>query len=133
MKSQEFKVFNISFVKFSFLYGLFLFSWGILISIISNSSSITSYIPSFISIPIILFSFLSLVLPQKKKLFMHITATFGLICALAGLDLLRALPNIFDNFWADISKIIMFLSGSIFTYLCIKSFIFARTNANDQS
>ena len=110
MKSQEFKVLNISFVKFSILYGLFLFSWGIVISIISNSSSITSYIPSFISIPIILFSFLSLVIPQKKKLFMHITATFGLICALAGLDLFRELPNIFDNFWADLSKIIMFLS-----------------------
>ena len=130
MKSQEFKVLNISFVKFSILYGLFLFSWGIVISIISNSSSITSYIPSFISIPIILFSFLSLVIPQKKKLFMHITATFGSICALAGLDLFRELPNIFDNFWADLSKIIMFLSGSIFTYLCIQSFIFARKKSN---
>ena len=130
MKSQEFKVLNISFVNFSIFYGLFLFSWGIIISIISKSSSITSYIPSFISIPIILFSWLSLLIPQKKKLFMHITATFGLICALAGLDLLRGLPNIFDNFWADLSKIIMFLSGSIFTYLCIQSFIFARKKSN---
>ena len=130
MKSQEFKVLNISFVKFSILYGLFLFSWGIVISIISNSSSITSYIPSFISIPIILFSFLSLVIPQKKKLFMHITASFGLICALAGLDLFRELSNIFDNFWADLSKIVMLLSGSIFTYLCIQSFIFARKKFN---
>ena len=130
MKSQEFKVLNISFVKFSIFYGLFLFSWGIIISIISNSSSITSYIPSFISIPIILFSWLSLLIPQKKKLFMHRTATFGLICALAGLDLLRGLPNIFENFWADLSKMIMFTSGLIYTYLCIQSFIFARNKSN---
>ena len=36
--------------------------------------------------------------------------------------------NLFENFYADVSKIMMLISGLIFTYLCVKSFIFARKN-----
>ena len=36
--------------------------------------------------------------------------------------------NIFDNYWADISKLMMLLTSLFFTIQCIRSFIHARKN-----
>jgi hypothetical protein len=61
---------------------------------------------------------------------MHIVVTFGLIIFIGGLDIIRGLTKgtTFDNMWADTSKLMMLLTGLIFTFLCVKSFIFARKN-----
>ena len=64
-----------------------------------------------------------------KKLFMHIVVLFGLLIFLGGLDVARSYPEIFFNFWADLSKIMLTVTGLIFTYLNIKSFIYARKSA----
>ena len=131
-KQIEFKVFGLPIENFSILFGLFLFIWGIGVSYFGDSISLTSYIPSFIGLPIIIFSYLSIKFKNKKKLFMHIVVTFGLICFLGGLDFVRSAisGNIFLNFWADTSKIMMLITGFYFTYQCIKSFIHARKNKN---
>ena len=131
-KQIEFKVFGLPIENFSILFGLFLFLWGIGVSYFGDSKSLTSYIPSFIGLPIIIFSYLSIKFRNKKKLFMHIVVTFGLICFLGGLDFVRSAisGNIFLNFWADTSKIMMLITGYYFTYQCIKSFIHARKNKN---
>jgi hypothetical protein len=114
--------------KISLIYGLFLILWGAGVSYFSASNSITSYIPSMFGLPILLFAILTLLFPNKKKLLMHIVVTFGLIIFLGGLDFFRSLGNPFENFWADSSKLMMLITGFIFTLLCIKSFIFARKN-----
>ena len=57
---------------------------------------------------------------------MHITATFVLIVFLGGLDILRGISGLFENFWADLSKLMLLFSGLGMSYLNIKSFIFAR-------
>jgi uncharacterized membrane protein len=114
--------------KISLIYGLFLILWGAGVSYFSASNSITSYIPSMFGLPILLFAILTLLFPNKKKLLMHIVVTFGLIIFLGGLDFFRSLGNHFENFWADSSKLMMLITGFIFTLLCIKSFIFARKN-----
>ena len=41
---KEFKVFNITIESLSVFYGIFLIGWGVVISLISGSSSLTSYI-----------------------------------------------------------------------------------------
>ena len=125
---QEFKVLGIPIEKFSIYYGLFLIIWGIVISFISGSDSFTSYIPAFIGIPILIFSYLSIKFVSKKKIFMHIVVLFGLIIFLGGLDFIRSLVtgNAFENLYADLSKIMMLLTGLFFTYQCIRSFIHAR-------
>ena len=51
---------------------------------------------------------------------------FGLITFIGGLDLFRNYNSLFNNFWGDLSKLMMFTTGLFFTYLCIKSFIHAR-------
>ena len=128
--SLEFKVFNLNIETFSVFYGSFLIFWGLVISFVSGSNSLTSFIPSFIGLPILIFSNLSIKFSSKKKLFMHIVVLFGLIAFLGGLDFLRSLisGSAFENLWADVSKIILLITGAFFTYQCVRSFIFARKN-----
>ena len=128
--NKEFKVLNLTIEKFSLTYGLFLILWGILISFISGSSSVTSYIPSILGLPLIIFSYLTIKFPSKKKLFMHIVVIFGLVIFLGGLDVIRSLIGgyAFENFWADVSKTMMLLTGLYFLIQCVRSFIFARKN-----
>ena len=125
---SEFKVLGLKMEVFSIIYGFFLILWGTMISLISGSDSFTSYIPSILGIPILIFAYLSIKFASKKKMFMHIVVLLGLIIFLGGLDLIRSIliGNIFGNFWADISKLMMLVTGFFFTYQCIKSFIHAR-------
>ena len=126
--TPEFKVGGLTMEKLSIYYGLFLVLWGIIVSLISGSVSMTSYIPSFLGVPVLIFSYLSIKFDSKKKMFMHIVVLFGLIIFLGGLDFIRSLVtgNAFSNFYADLSKLMMLITGLFFTYQCIKSFIHAR-------
>ena len=132
IENLEFKVFGLNIETFSVFYGSFLIFWGLLVSFISGSNSLTSFIPSFIGLPILIFSNLSIKFTSKKKIFMHIVVLFGLIAFLGGLDFFRSILNgtVFQNIWADISKMILLTTGGYFVYQCIKSFIFARKNNN---
>ena len=130
--NSEFKVFGTTIETFSVFYGSFLVFWGVIVSFISGSNSLTSFIPSLIGLPILIFSNLSIKFNNKKKLFMHIVVFFGLIAFLGGLDFLRSILSgtLFQNFWADISKLILLTTGGYFVYQCIRSFIFARKSNN---
>ena len=132
IENVEFKVFGLNIENFSVFYGSFLIFWGIFVSFISGSNSLTSFIPSFIGLPILIFSNLSIKFTSKKKIFMHIVVLFGLVAFLGGLDFFRSFLGgmLFQNFWADISKLILLTTGGYFVYQCIKSFIFARKNNN---
>ncbi len=128
MDKLEFKFLGLTVEKLSILYGIFLIIFGISISLLSNSNSITSYIPAFLGLPIYFLGYLSMRYPEKKKLFMHIIVFLGLVIFLGGLDFFRSYPYFFDNFWADISKITLLISGLLFSVINIKSFIFIRKN-----
>ena len=129
MLKNEFTVFRYGMEKITVIYGFFLVFWGLAVSAISQSDSITSFIPSFLGLPLIIFGFLALMIPVRKKLFMHIVVLFGLLIFLGGLDVARSYPEIFFNFWADLSKIMLSVTGLVFTYLNIRSFIYARNSA----
>jgi len=126
--NDEFKVLSLTMENLSIFYGFFLIFWGVLISLISKSDSLTSYIPSLLGIPILIFAYLSIKFITKKKMFMHIVVLFGLIIFIGGLDFIRSIITgvVFENFWADISKLMMLLTGLTFTYQCIRSFIHSR-------
>ena len=126
---NEYTFIGLTMENISLIYGVFLILWGIGVSYLSASNSITSYIPSMVGLPVLLFAILTLLIPSKKKLLMHIVVTFGLIIFLGGLDFFRSLGNPFENVWADSSKLMMMITGFIFTLLCVKSFIFARKNS----
>ena len=128
--NQEFKWCGLTVEKLSVYYGVFLISWGFVISFISGSDSFTSYIPSVLGLIVFLFSVLAIKIPNQKKLFMHLVVLFGVIIFLGGLDVLRSLDNLFDNYWADLSKLMLLVTGFCFTVINIKSFIFIRKNKN---
>ena len=65
--NDEFKVFGLTMENLSIYYGFFLIFWGAIISFISGSDSLTSYIPSFLGIPILVFAYLSIKFISKKK------------------------------------------------------------------
>ena len=128
LNNEEFKIYGMKIETFSIFYGLFLILWGVLISLISNSDSITSYIPSILGGSIFLFSYLSTKFISQKKLFMHIVVIIGLVIFLGGLDFIRTFfnGNIFSNYWADVSKLMMLITGFFFTLQCVRSFIHTR-------
>ena len=133
--NTEFKILGMSIENLSIIYGILLICWGVIISLISGSNSFTSFIPSFLGFPILIFSYLSIKFISKKKFFMHIVVLLGLIIFIGGLDFIRAIitGNVFTNFWADISKLMMLLTGLFFTIQCIRSFIHARRTTETES
>ena len=128
--NEEFKWCGLTVERLSVYYGVFLIFWGFVISFISGSDSFTSYIPSVLGLIVFLFSVLAIKIPNQKKLFMHLVVLFGVVIFLGGLDVLRSLDNLFDNYWADLSKLMLLVTGFCFTVINIKSFIFIRKNKN---
>ena len=134
-KSLEFKVFGMTIERFSIAYGFFLFFWGVVISFLSGSNSFTSYIPSLLGLPIIVLSFFSIKFENTKRILMHIVVVFGVVIFVGGTDFIRSSlgGTAFQNLWADISKLMMLITGLFFTYQCVKSFRHSRKikNLND--
>ena len=130
MVQKEYKFAGLNMQSISILYGIFLILWGLLVNYISFNSSYTSLIPSIMGLPILFFSLLAVLFPTKIKIMMHIVVLFGLLIALGGLDVFRSIfsGNFLNLFWADLSKIMMLITGTFFTFLCIQSFRFARKN-----
>ncbi len=130
MVQKEYKFAGLNMQSISILYAIFLILWGLLVNYISSSSSYTSLIPSIMGLPILFFSLLAVLFPTKIKIMMHIVVLFGLLISLGGLDVFRSIfsGNFLDLFWADLSKIMMLITGTFFTFLCIQSFRFARRN-----
>ena len=129
MEEKEYLFLGKNMETISKYYGIFLILWGIIISLLSGTKSPTALIPSFLGALILIPAYLSIKFPEKKKLYMHIVVAVGLLIFLGGFRVLSNLGALFqDRFWADISQIMMIITGGIFTYLCVQSFIFARKN-----
>ena len=122
--SEEFRVAGQSIPTITTAYGAFLVLWGIIISQISDSSSITSYFPSMLGAPLLISGILANAMPEKRKLWMHIAATFGLLSAIGGTRFFMVMGDGLD--YASGSMLMLFLTGSGFTFICVKSFIHAR-------
>ena len=128
--TQDFRVFSLSIEFLTTLYGLFMVLWGISISLISGSSSITSMIPGFIGVPLAFIGFISMIKPTFKKALMHIAVVIGLFAFLGGLDFFRGM---FTNYYAGLSKLMLLITGFVYVYFCIQSFIFVRRQKKLQS
>ena len=128
---KEFKYMGLTIERISLFYGIFLITWGVVISFLSKSNSFTSFIPSLFGLVILVFSVLAIKVSSKKKLFIHIVVLVGLIVFLGGMDIFRSMNVLFDNFWADLSKLMLLLTGLWFTIINVRSFIFVRKNRKD--
>ena len=128
--TQDFRVFSLSIEFLTTLYGLFMVIWGISISLISGSSSITSMIPAFIGVLLAFIGFISMIKPTFRKALMHIAVVIGIIAFLGGLDFFRGM---FNNYYAGLSKLMLLITGFVYVYFCVQSFIFVRRQKKLQS
>ena len=128
--TQDFRVFSLSIELLTTLYGLFMVIWGISISLISGSSSITSMIPAFIGVPLAFIGFISMIKPTFRKALMHVAVVIGIIAFLGGLDFFRGM---FNNYYAGLSKLMLLITGFVYVYFCVQSFIFVRRQKKLQS
>ena len=128
--TQDFRVFSLSIEFLTTLYGLFMVIWGISISLISGSSSITSMIPAFIGVPLAFIGFISMIKPTFRKALMHLAVVIGIIAFLGGLDFFRGM---FTNYYAGLSKLMLLITGFVYVYFCVQSFIFVRRQKKLQS
>ena len=129
--SKEYRFLGLNPQGISVIYGAILILLAVFVSSASESKSVTSYIPAILGVPILVFGLLSLLLPAKLKLFMHIGASFGLLVFLGGLSVLGSIFSgsfIEDNTlsYANFSRLFMSITGAAYLAICVKSFVFAR-------
>ncbi len=132
---NEFKFLGMSISTYTVSYGIFLVLWATIISVIVQSKSFTSWIPAMMGLPILISGFLTKKKPEQRKIWMHIAVFFGLLCFLGGLDFFRGMASDDGPFAkpaAGASKLMLFLTGGLYTYACVKSFIWARKNSEKQ-
>jgi hypothetical protein len=127
---KSFSYLGMSFPKLTVNYGIFLIIWGALVSVISQSASFTSWIPSFVGIPLFVTGLLTIVLPDRAKLLSHIALTIGLFALLGGLDVFRGVisGSFMQTPAADISKMMLAITGFWYLLVGVKSFRWARQN-----
>ncbi len=126
---NEFQVAGITMPMLTIFYGSFLILWGAGFSI--GSESMTSWIPSFMGIPILISGFLAKQMPEKRKLWMHVAVVFGLLCCIGGTRFFSGFgkeAGPFANPKAASSQLMLFITGGLYTIACVKSFIWARKN-----
>ena len=121
--TEDFKIFSLSIEVITLIYGLFMVIWALSISIIAESSSITSLVPAFIGFPLILIGFISMLKPTLRKALMHIAVLIGILAFLGGLDFFRGM---FNNYFAGLSKLMLLITGFVYVYFCVQSFLFVR-------
>lgn len=120
---EEYTIFNMSVPKIGIISGGILAAWGIFAYVYSGMGSITALIPTFMGAHILLFSILATKMPEKRKMFMHIAVVFGLFSALGGLRIVT-LGDASDLVY--VSHALLLIIGGKFTFVCVKSFIWAR-------
>ena len=126
---EEFQCCNMSVPKISKIAGGILTAWGV-VAYLLTMTSITAMIPAFMGAPILLMGFLAEKNPEKRKLFMHISVTFGLLAALGGLRILTMLGGPYDLAFA--SHAVLLLVGGVYTFICVKSFIWIRKQQDSE-
>ena len=104
-------------------YGLFLLSWGLIATYLSEAQSVTSFLPSLLGLALLVSGEMAKI-PEKKKLWMHVAVTFGLIGALGGTRFFMVMAD--GLTYASSSMLMLFLTGTAYTVLCVRSFIAAR-------
>ena len=125
--SEEFSVAGQSMPRITIGLGTFFIVWGVIISVVSKSNSITSFFPSLLGIPLLVSGVMAQKAPEKRKLWMHIAVTFGLLSAIGGTRFFMVMGD--GITYASGSMLMLLVTGSVYTFLCVKSFRFARLNA----
>jgi len=106
------------------IYGILLTLWGLIVTGISESQSISSFAPAFFGLPLLVSGEMAKTPGASRKLWMHVAVTFGLLAALGGTRFFMVMSDGLN--YASSSMLMLLVTGSIYTFLCVRSFIEAR-------
>ena len=105
-------------------YGVFLVVWGIAVGLLSTTDSLTRFIPCVPGAGLVVSGVLAKSNPDQRKLWMHVAVVLGLLSALLGTRFFMVMGDGIG--YASGSMLMLFLTGSAYTALCVRSFIQAR-------
>ena len=105
-------------------YGVFLVVWGIAVGLLSTTDSLTRFIPCVPGAGLVVSGVLAKSNPEQRKLWMHVAVVLGLLSALLGTRFFMVMGDGLN--YASGSMLMLFLTGSAYTALCVRSFIQAR-------
>ena len=128
---ESFKSFGMDMARFTMATALALVGLGVLFYVLTGMEQKTALIPSGVGGLLFLMGFLTMKMPEKRKIFMHIAVLLGLVCATA---VLRDVPDIMESGFSPdgelslalVEKMIMMVIGVVYTVQCVRSFIAAR-------
>ena len=106
------------------IYGILLTLWGLIVTGISESQSISSFAPALFGLPLLVSGEMAKTPGASRKLWMHVAVTFGLLAALGGTRFFMVMSDGLD--YASTSMLMLLVTGSAYTFLCVRSFIEAR-------
>ena len=106
------------------IYGILLTLWGLIVKGISESQSISSFAPALFGLPLLVSGEMAKTPGASRKLWMHVAVTFGLLAALGGTRFFMVMSDGLN--YASSSMLMLLVTGSIYTFLCVRSFIEAR-------
>ena len=106
------------------MYGILLTLWGLIVTGISESQSISSFAPALFGLPLLVSGEMAKTPGASRKLWMHVAVTFGLLAALGGTRFFMVMSDGLN--YASSSMLMLLVTGSIYTFLCVRSFIEAR-------
>ena len=113
----------------SMIFGVFLIIWATIFSV--DSKSIT-WIPAMLGAPILVSGALGSFFSCTKKIWMHIAVLFGLFAFLGGFRFFKGLGSeagLFANPKAAYSQLMLLVLGGLYTFSCVKSFLWARKHS----
>ena len=106
------------------IYGILLTLWGLIVTGISESQSISSFAPALFGLPLLVSGEMAKTPGASRKLWMHVAVTFGLLAALGGTRFFMVMSDGLD--YASSSMLMLLVTGTAYTFLCVRSFIEAR-------
>ena len=122
--SEEFTVSGLTIPRIAIYEGTILVLWGIAAYIISDQSSITAMIPSFMGAPLLVLGILSERMPNMRHHLMHASMVLALLMVLGGARVFADFSDMSNL--AISSHIILIVVGITFMVCGIMSFRAAR-------
>ena len=126
-QQNEFKALGMNMTTMTLAYGVFLILWGLALFLYSGHK--TAAMPAVIGLPLLLAGGLAFKFPAKRKIWMHIAVLFGLLAFLGGFRFFAGLGSeagLFGKPKAAASQLMLIVTGGLYTFACVRSFIHAR-------
>ena len=109
--------------RFSIITGLVLIALGAIVTVASDSQSVTSLIPAFIGAVFVLLGIIGVAKPSLNHHVMHAAAALSLLAILGSAGSLIARGS---TGWALLAQVVTIAVAGLFLILAIRSFKAAR-------